>query len=110
MAGLKIQAWDIENKTGYHPTTSVYTDLCIAEAFGEPAIRQVCQNIFDNNKENHVYIGELLMALRSRKAEHQKGDGHYVDLYYKLADMTEKWCYRHFTQRERYKFDCDDIS
>lgn len=98
MCGLRLDNWDITNRTGYHPKTSVFTDLCIAEAFGENAIRETCQSAFDAFKDgDQSCIVELDMALASRRNARKAKDGKYVELYSELINTLSEWCRKHLS-------------
>lgn len=85
--------WDIEERTGYKPLTTFYTDFSIADKFGIDAIKDTYQRASKGWKNNYKYITELVMVLNWKSWEHY---GHndteksilYSDLYYEL----DAWC------------------
>ena len=90
--------------SNYKPFTTYYTDLSIAEHFGENAIRDTVKRAI-KYKINDDYIIELCITLNHKCWIHY-GQGNeklsrlYADLYYEVRD----WCFENFKGETLSKF------
>ena len=68
---FKVEMWNIENVTGYHPITTLYEDFGIAERFGEKSIRDTLKTMLKFYDENdYKELTELVMVLNWKLWSH----------------------------------------
>jgi hypothetical protein len=71
--------------TGYEPKTTFWSDFCIAERFGSPAIRDTFKRAFSEWKSDHIFLTELVMVLNWKSWEwYDRGDHNLMALYDEL--------------------------
>ena len=74
-------------------STTFYSDFVIAEKFGITAIADTFKRVFDEWKDNYLYLTELAMVVNALCWEHYgKGESNlmelYADYYYKVRDYA----------------------
>ena len=74
-------------------STTFHADFIIAERFGISAIEDTFKRVFDEWKDNYLYLTELAMVVNALCWEHYgKGEGQlmelYSDYYYKVRDYA----------------------
>ena len=78
--------------TGYEPKTTFWQDFCIAEPFGEKAIRDTFKRAFNEWKNDKVYITELTMILNWKAWQHSETNHQLGLLYQELWNEVDTWC------------------
>lgn len=93
------QAQNAFNRTmaenGYKAFTTFYSDLTIAEPFGERAIRDTHRNVTKSWGKDAKYYTEYVMSLNHKIWEHYNNGNErlarvYDDLWRKAAEHAEK--------------------
>lgn len=74
-------------------STTFYSDFVISEKFGITAIEDTFKKVFDEWKDNYLYLTELAMVVNALCWEHYgRGEGQlmelYADYYYKVRDYA----------------------
>ena len=93
---MTIKDWNIHEMTGYEPKTTFYTDLSIADHFGEDAIQDTYNRVMRDWADDVVYLTEFCMALNWKIFEHYEKNDAYAKLYDKLWRQCDEWCMAHF--------------
>lgn len=88
---MQIADWRIEEMTGYKPLTTIYQDFSIADAFGESAIKDTYDRVFDEWKDNYKYLTEFIMALNWKIWEHHGKDDNKAKLYNDLWEKADAY-------------------
>lgn len=88
---MQVANWNIEAITGYKPITTIYQDFSIADAFGESAIRDTYNRIFDEWKGNYKYLTELVMALNWKIWEHHEKNYQIATIYNELWEKADNY-------------------
>lgn len=92
---MKIEDWNIEAMTGYHPITTFYSDFSIANKFGPDAIKNTYERSWSYAISNYKILTEFVMALNWQLwARSDNGQivlaKVYNDLWDKAAAYAEK--------------------
>ena len=88
---MKIEKWTIEDAVGYKPITTFFQDFCIAEAFGESAIRDTYDRAFEEWKSDYKFITELVMVLNWRCWRWYRVKDDFSKLYAELDHELDEW-------------------
>lgn len=78
--------------TGYEPKTTFWTDFCIADKFGEKAIKDTYNRAFKEWKTDRVYITELVLVLNWKIWQYAESNPLLAMVYQKLWEDADKWC------------------
>ena len=78
--------------TGYEPKTTFWQDFCIAEPFGEKAIKDTYNRAFNEWKNDKVYITELVMMLNWKSWQYAETKPVLSMLYQSLWEQADAWC------------------
>lgn len=68
----------------YEFKTTFWSDFTIADAFGTKAIKDTFNRAFENWKDNHVYLTELVLVLNWKIWQHYEKNETYAKLYNEL--------------------------
>lgn len=68
----------------YEFKTTFWADFSIADAFGTKAIKDTFNRAFENWKDNHVYLTELVLVLNWKIWQHYEKNETYAKLYNEL--------------------------
>lgn len=68
----------------YEFKTTFWADFSIADAFGTEAIKDTFNRAFENWKDNHVYLTELVLVLNWKIWQHYEKNETYAKLYNEL--------------------------
>lgn len=90
---MKITTFDSESLFGYTQQTTFWQDFCIAEAFGETAIKDTYNRAIKEWARDKVYMTELVLVLNWKcwyfyETGNEKYSDLYSDLYYKARDIA----------------------
>jgi len=86
---MTFKDWNIAEKTGYDPKTTVYMDFSLAEPFGIAAVKDTYKRLFNEWKDNIIYLTELSMALNWKIWEHYRTN---EDLSRVYDELWKKCC------------------
>lgn len=78
---FSVPAWDIKEKTGYEPQTTLWADFSIADMFGGKAVRDTFNSAFNEWKNDVVYLTELVLVLNHKIWQHYQTDEPLARLY-----------------------------
>ena len=85
--------------------TTSFNDLTIAEAFGVSAIKNTCNNLFKEFKNNYKYLTELYMVYNWKIWQHyEKKNNELVKFYTKKWDDLYAYVCEHFTKEQLHYF------
>ena len=88
---LKFKNWTIEEQTGYHPITTAYMDLSIAEPFGLRAVQGTYTRLIKAFAHNHKELTELVMALNWKIWEHYRANRRLAEFYNGLWEKAAEY-------------------
>lgn len=78
--------------TGYEPKTTFWQDFCVAEPFGEKAIRDTFKRAFKEWQNDKVYVTELVMVLNWKSWQYAETNERLARLYQELWGEADEWC------------------
>lgn len=84
-----LPQWNIEAMTGYTPQTTFWMDFSIADRFGASAIKDTFERAFNEWKNNHIYLTELVMVLNHKIWQHNENNAVLAELYNSLWEQTD---------------------
>ena len=88
---IKMEKWAIEDTVGYKPITTFFQDFCIAEAFGESAIRDTYDRSFEEWRNDYKFITELVLVLNWRHWRWFRVNDEYSRIYGELDRKLDDW-------------------
>lgn len=97
---LSIKDWNIERETGYKPLTTSYSDLSIADAFGEQAVIDTYKSLKSEFLGDYKLLTELTMALNWKIFEHYGRNDRLARLYDKMWREMDSFCIDTFNDDE----------
>ena len=78
---------------GYEVQTTYYQDFTIADAYGVDAVKETFDTAFNEQKENTVYLTELVIVLNHKIFEHyHKNNTALMVTYDTLWKTADKYC------------------
>lgn len=86
-----MKIWNIEQLTGYKPISTFWEDFTIAEAFGDEAILDTYERVFETWKNDYRYLTELVMVLNWKLWEWWIENEHLGTLYNNLWAKTDDY-------------------
>lgn len=91
--------------TGYEPKTTFWSDFCIAERFGESAIRDTFKRAFNEWKSDHIFLTELVMVLNWKSWEwYDRGNHNLMALYDELWRKAGEYAIKNLKGEEMKYF------
>lgn len=100
-AFTSLTDWNIEQLTGYKPISTFYTDLGIAEWYGEKAIKQTYNDVETYWGRDYKMFTEFVIALNWKSFEHDcKNDYTLSKLYAILYYKGDEYAREHFKGKE----------
>lgn len=107
---ISIPKWNIEAVTGYRPKTTFWQDFSISDAFGQEAVRETYQRVFDEWREDIVHMAELTLVLNHKIWQHWHADDKQMAAVYNdLWIACDEYCYDHFEGEDaQYYFNVTD--
>lgn len=84
-----LPQWNIEAMTGYTPQTTFWMDFSIADRFGVSAIKDTFERAFNEWKNNHIYLTELVMVLNHKIWQHNENNAVLAELYNNLWEQAD---------------------
>lgn len=84
-----LPQWNIEAMTGYTPQTTFWMDFSIADRFGVSAIKDTFERAFNEWKNNHIYLTELVMVLNHKIWQHNENNVVLAELYNSLWEQAD---------------------
>ena len=96
---MEIKNWNIEEMTGYKPKTTFYTDFSIADNYGKDAILDTYKRVFDEWKNDYMYLTELVMVMSWKSFEHED-NAEYCEIYSELYYKTDDYALNHLKGEE----------
>lgn len=84
-----LPQWNIEAMTGYTPQTTFWMDFSIADRFGVSAIKDTFERAFNEWKNNHIYLTELVMVLNHKIWQHNENNAVLAELYNSLWEQAD---------------------
>lgn len=84
-----LPQWNIEAMTGYTPQTTFWMDFSIADRFGISAIKDTFERAFNEWKNNHIYLTELVMVLNHKIWQHNENNAVLAELYNSLWEQAD---------------------
>lgn len=97
---IKVKDWNFEEVTERKPKTTFYTDLGIAEVFGEEAVIDTANRVFEEWHENAEYFSEFVIALNWKIWEHYKTNEKLARVYDKLWHKYDDWCKNNYKGKD----------
>ena len=97
---LVLKNWNIEEMTGYKPLTTFYKDFSIADMYGEKAINDTYNKIFNEWNGHYKYLTELVMVLNWKIFEHYETNKKYARIYDTLWKKTDEYAWDHLKGEE----------
>lgn len=77
---------------GYKPLTTFWQDFSIADNFGETAVKDTYQRVFEEWKHDYKYLTELVMVLNHKIWQfYNQGDEPMTRLYDSLWKMADAY-------------------
>lgn len=76
-------------RTGYKQKTTFWMDFSIADKFGINAIKDTYKRAFEEWKNNHVYLTELVMVLNHKIWQWYETNEAIASLYNTLWEETD---------------------
>ena len=74
----------------YQPLTTAWSDLSIADRFGEKGVKETYSMLFLNLNSNYKELTELVMCLNHKIWQHHENNRKLAELYNQLWRMAEK--------------------
>ena len=107
---IKMPTWNICEMTGYTPKTTFWDDFSIADRFGVSAVQDTYNRAFNEWKDDHIYLTELVLVLNWKLWYHyENGDEELSRLYNDLWGKTDEYAIEHLNgEALRYFYDTVD--
>lgn len=86
----------LQSMTDYKPKTTFFSDLSIAECFGNKAIRQTYNKAIRDWGDDIIYMTEFTMCLNHKIWQLHKVDEPIARLYYELWCKACDYVTKHF--------------
>ena len=77
--------------TGYVPKTTFWQDFSIAERFGKEEIKSTFRRAFDEWKNDHIYLTELVMILNWKLWSWYEQDESVAKVYNELYEKADQY-------------------
>lgn len=77
---------------GKERKTTFFSDLSIAEYYGEPAVMDTYRNVMKSWKTDINYMCEWVIALNQKIWQHYETNPKLGKLYYSLWRKTDEYC------------------
>jgi hypothetical protein len=90
---MKMIKWEMAEMLGYEPKTTFWQDFTMADCFGASAIRETYKRAFNDWKNNHIYLTELVMVLNHKIWQHYETNDVLARVYNELWDKTNEYAY-----------------
>ena len=74
---------------GYEMTTTFWDDFSIADRFGIAAVKDTFKRAFNEWKNNHVYLTELVIVLNHKIWEHYETNATLARIYNDLWEQAD---------------------
>lgn len=84
-----LPQWNIEAMTGYTPQTTFWMDFSIADRFGANSVKDTFERAFNEWKNNHIYLTELVMVLNHKIWQHNENNAVLAELYNSLWEQAD---------------------
>lgn len=97
---LSFKDWDIERMTGYKPMTTCYMDFSIAEPFGESAVLETYDSLFEVMKCDYRWLTEFVMALNWKIWEHYETNEKLARVYNSLWEQAQEYALNNLHEDE----------
>jgi len=89
---LRIEDWNIESLTGYHPITTFYSDFSIANQYGPSAVEDTYNRSWEYASSDYKILTEFVMALNWQwNARADRKQTALADMYGKLFTKAQKY-------------------
>ena len=96
---LQYQIFPLYEMTGYEEKTTCWNDFCIAEHFGEDAIKETYSRMFEDLKCDTELITELTMVLNWKMwQQSDEGNISLCRLYEKFWRKNDEWCMKNLKE------------
>lgn len=95
--------WTMARELGYEPKTTFWSDFSIADRFGEDAVKDTFNRAFEEWKNDHVYLTELVMVLNHKTWQHQNNDS-MCRLYISLFEKADAYALDNLKDEELMYF------
>lgn len=85
-----MNTWTMAKAMGYTPKTKFWEDFTIADVFGIHAIKDTFRRAFEEWRNNHIYLTELVLVLNHKMWAHQTRR-HFdkAETYRRLWELTD---------------------
>ena len=90
----------MELANGYVMTTTFFQDFEIADRFGVSAIKDTYKRAFNEWKDNHVYLTELVIVLNHSIWKWYKKNGAYAKVYNDLWEQADAYACENLSGEE----------
>lgn len=97
---MRTEKWNVEELCGYKPQTTFWNDFCIAEKFGEKAIKETFNIAFEEWKGNVVYLTELAMVMNHKVWRFYGTNDAYARLYNTLWEKVDGYACRKLSDKD----------
>lgn len=98
---MRLNDWRIEEMCGYKPISTFYTDMSIADHFGEEAIKDTYERVVESWLADYKMFTEFVMVLNWKIWEHYKTNDKYAELYNDLWMQAQDEVEKHFSKEEK---------
>lgn len=97
---IQILGSSAELLNAYEPKTTFWMDFSIADKFGINAIKDTYKRAFNEWKDNHVYLTELVMVLNHKIWQWYEENDTIARLYDTLWREADLWAQENLKDEE----------
>lgn len=83
--------WKMAEIFGYEPITTFWQDFTIADQFGEDAVVDTYNRVFEDWKDDYKYLTELVIVLNHKIWYHVNTNEKLANTYDKLWKLADKY-------------------
>ena len=101
--------WNIEEVTGYKTQTTFWEEFSVAECFEVDTVKDTYKRVFNEWKNNYIYLTELVMVLNWKIWQWHERDDELARLYNELWAEADEWACCNLQGEElKYFYDTTD--
>lgn len=94
---------------GYDVVTTFWEDFSAADIYGIPAVRDTFNRAFEEWKDNHVYLAELVLVLNHKIWQHHESSPELAKEYDELWRKADCYAVENLQDSElEYFYDVTD--
>lgn len=99
-ANCEVMFESFLNSVGKERKTTFFSDLSIAELYGETAVLRTYKDVMKEWKDDITYMCEWVISLNQKSWQHYKSNPQLAKLYNSLWQKTDAFCCEHFKDEE----------